>query len=189
MQKTSMLILIGVLTILFSLIYVFFHSSNNPTDNSFASVTPLIRQIMVVDMNQTGNFTAEAVLSGQLPILGINKTDGPINYQTIQLGFLDKIGRLLVYAKSNDNNINELDPIFSHLALVYINSGKISQAILIDDAGIRAIYLDPNHRAPTELFAGGPKGYWDVANTAVFADGSTRSIRVIPINSSDLPYN
>lgn len=189
MQKTSMLILIGILTILFSSAYVIFHGPTHPSENSFASLTPLIRQIMVVDINKTGNLTAEAVLAGQLPILGINEMNGPIDYQKIQLGFLDKVGRLFAYLKPNDYTINAVDPIFFRLVLVYMHSKKINYAIFIKDAGIRTIYLDKNHRTPTELFPGGPKGYWRVANTAVFADGTTRNIRVIPINSSDLPYH
>jgi len=187
MQKSSILIGTGVFLILFSVIYIFLQKPINSSNTSFASITPLIEQIMVVDINKTGNFTEEAVLKGQLPILAINKSENPQSYKNIQLNFLGQTGRLFAYATTSPTSIQTLDPIFSRLLLAYISPGNIVDIIPIAEAGIRSIYLDPNNRVPTELFPNGPKGYWNVANTVILADGSKREVRVIPINTNNLP--
>src|ERR1700722_9005662 len=74
MQKSNMLIGSGILLLLFSIGYLYFESSQS-SNPSFASIMPLIEQIMVVDINKTGVFTEEAVLKGRLPILAINSSE------------------------------------------------------------------------------------------------------------------
>jgi len=179
----------GVFLILFSISYISltFYQRQLASNTSFASITPLARQIMVVDMNQQGIFTTDMVNSGQLPILAISPSHDLTDQSKIELNFLDHIGRLVVFDTDNNNRVDTMDPIFSRLELVYIKQKQIIQTIPIIDVGIRAIYLDRGNLTPIELFPNGPKGYWNVTNLALLADGTKRVIRVIPINATDLP--
>lgn len=189
MRTSTWIMLIGSFLLCTALSYILLNPQQIQSQRTFssASINPLIRQIMVVDMHQIGVFDEKTVLSGQLPIIAIQNGPDPSDYRTMQFGFLDEVGRLLAFDSTSNGRIDNLDPIYNQLDLVYLTPGQINQIIPIADAGIRTIYLDKNHLTPTELYPNGPKGYWQVVNTVVLGDGSTRSVRVIPVNASALP--
>src|SRR5262245_19129881 len=143
-KKSSLLIGMGLLIILLSAGYILatFYQKQLISDTSFASITPLTRQIMVIDMNQQGVFDSTMVTTGQLPILSIHRTTDFSNYTQTELDFLDHAGRLVVFDSNNSNRIDNMDPVYSRLELVYINQRRITSTIPIAAAGIRAIYLD-----------------------------------------------
>src|SRR5476649_2894718 len=103
MQKSNFIITLGFLIILLSAGYVgvTFYQQQTPPEKYFASIAPLIRQIMVVDMSQRGIFTEEAVLTGQLPILAIHMGMESTRHNQDKLNFLDSIGRLLIFDPNN----------------------------------------------------------------------------------------
>jgi hypothetical protein len=190
MQKTTAVMLISVVIVLSSVIYIALdqQKKNNATDRaSMAFVAPVIRQVMTVDMARTNLFTPELVSSGQLPILAIHRGPDPSDYSQDMLGFLDSMGRLTSLDLTNDDRIDMNDPIFSQLELVYLHGNKIVRVVPLADAGVRQIFLDRSHMTPEELYPNGPRGYWRVENSVILADGTKRSMRVVPMNASDLP--
>lgn len=190
MRKTTAAMLISIVIILSSVVYIAFDQQrkNSSVDNaSIAFVAPVIRQVMTVDMAQTNLFTPELVSSGQLPILAIHRGTDPNDYSKDMLGFLDSIGRLTSLDLTNDDRIDMNDPIFSQLELVYLHNATIARVVPLADAGVRQIFLDRSHMIPEALYPNGPKGYWRVKNSVILADGTKRSMRVVPMNASDLP--
>jgi hypothetical protein len=189
MRISSVIMLISFTILLFGIsFYVGVNYTTQPKEqNTFASITPIVRQIMVMDIDKTGAFNANAVLSGQVPILTIHQSENPNDYSADTLTFLDQVGRLLAFDIYNENRLDDRTPIFPRLELVYLNEGKIARIIPIRELGVRQIFLDKQHLAPEALYPNGPKGYWHVVDTAIMADGSTRDIRVVPVNSSSLP--
>jgi hypothetical protein len=189
MHLSTLFMALGLLILLASIGYVgiTYYDTQAATQKASASLAPIVRQIMVVDINQRGIFTPDMVVTGQLPVLSINQSNNPNDYSKVELNFLDHAGRLTVYDENNDNRIDLTDPVFSRLELVYINQGRISSVIPLQDAGIHAIYLDRGNLVPTELYPGGPKGYWNVNNTAILGDGSTRTVKVMGMDADLLP--
>lgn len=190
MRTSTIIILVSAIMLISSLGYIHYDQKNKnpqPSQSSYASLTPVVRQLMTVDMNNKGIFTPELVSAGQLPILAIHQGSDPNDYSKDLFTFLDSIGRLTNFDRINDDRIDPNDSIFSQLELVYLRNGKIDRIIPIGDAGIRQIYLDREHMVPVSLYPNGPKGYWLVRNMVILANGARRNVRVVPMNASDLP--
>jgi hypothetical protein len=182
--------ILSILIVLASLLYVSIDQKNKNLSEmrtSYASVMPVVRQIMVVDMANRGIFTPELVMAGQLPILAIHQGNDPYDYTKDLFTFLDSVGRLTNFDRVNDDRIDQNDALFSQLELVYLNGNKVARIVPVAEAGVRQVYLDRKHMNPEPLYPNGPLGYWNVANSVILANGSKRNMRVVPMNASDLP--
>lgn len=190
MRTSSVIMIISLLILLLSLGYLGFEQykkSRQGGQVSFATISPVVRPVMVLDINQTGIFTPELVLTGRLPIIALHQGTDPQDHSKDLLSFLDNIGRLVPFDRTNDDRLDIHDPVFSELELVFLNKGRIFQVVPFPAVGIRQIFLDREKLTPEELYPNGPKGYWGAVNVAILADGTKRMIRVIPMNVSDLP--
>lgn len=190
MRKSTIVIALSAMMLISSLGYIRYDQKNKnpqPAQSSYASLTPVIRQLMVVDVSNRGIFTPELISAGQLPILAIHQGNDPNDYSKDLFTFLDSIGRLTNFDRVNDDRIDPNDSIFNQLELIYLKNGKIDRIIPIGEAGIRQIYLDREHMTPEPLYPNGPRGYWHVRNMVILANGARRNVRVVPMNSSDLP--
>lgn len=187
MRASSIIMGISISILLFSIGYIAVDSYTSNNTHSFASLNPVIRQVMVIDLEKIGVFTPELVATGQLPILAIHQSDNPQNHTKDLLTFLDYVGRLINFDVNNNNRLDTTSPIFSRLEVVYIQNQKAVRILPLAELGIRQIYLDRAHTQQKELFPGGPKGYWGVINIAILSDGSQREVRVVPMSGDYLP--
>lgn len=190
MRTSTITMILSILIVLASLLYVSIDQKNKNLSEmrtSYASVMPVVRQIMVVDMANRGIFTPELVMAGQLPILAIHQGNDPYDYTKDLFTFLDSVGRLTNFDRVNDDRIDQNDALFSQLELVYLNGNKVARIVPVAEAGVRQVYLDRKHMNPEPLYPNGPLGYWNVANSVILANGSKRNMRVVPMNASDLP--
>lgn len=187
MRPSSIIMGISISILIFSIGYIAIDSYTNSRFSSFVSLTPVIHQVMVIDLEQIGVFTPELVATGQLPILAIHQSDNPQDHTKDLINFLDHVGRLINFDVNNNNRLDATSPIFSRLEVIYIQNRKIVRIIPLAELGIRQIYLDREHTKPQELFSGGPKGYWGVINIAILGDGLQREVRVVPMSVDYLP--
>lgn len=189
MRKSSILMAISAFILIFSLAYMAIdaYKSNFFYSPRAQPLAPVIDQLMAIDLNQKEVFTPELILTGQLPILVIHQSNDPHDHTKDLITFLDQVGRLTNFDYNNDDRIDTNDPIFGRIEVAYIKNGKITGFIPLAEVGIRQINLDKAHMKAEELYPNGPKGYWNVANIAILADGSKRGIRVVPVTASAVP--
>jgi|GEM_PF-995974 len=151
------------------------------------SMAPIVTMVLAVNLDNLKKVTPEDVIDGTIPILAIHTDDTNTDHQHDTISFISQFAQLLFFDSDKNGRIDMSDPAFSRMELVFLapNGGQIRR-IPIADAGIRAIALDkPDliHFAITDQ----ADRFTEVSNTVVMANGSTRSLAIVPINQSLLP--
>jgi len=135
------------------------------------SKTQLTHQVLVVDLNDNGLFTAETLSKGEDALLVL---DSKANRAATE-GWMSSLEALQNYDLNKDKRIDQKDPIFSKLGLMFFPGDPHKQKfVALETMGIKAIVFDPNHLKSQEAKI--------VAGYVVLKDGSKRKINVIVVD-------
>jgi len=131
----------------------------------------------IIDLDGTKDFSLNGIMAGHDGVLTIHVNDNPNIHQE---DIIQSKGVLLQFDSNHDGMIDERDPVYQHLEVVFFNKqgGQLTHTLL-KYMGLRAILLDPTLVA--QAVKARPSIHANTVGVAVFADGSQRLINQVSI--------
>lgn len=182
-RHTWIWIVLTILMVIYGIAY-YWDVQNQAPDLSSAQiqVAPVVRRVMVVDLDNIGNIGQQGILAGEDPLLGMKVPTNSPN-QTL-IDYVDSFDHLGDIDANGDGRLDSSDPMYQSLVLVYFDqTGKPVRLVSLNDAGIRAIVWRKRLHVPKVLSKLSDKFVSNQRNI-IMTDESTRKLRIIPVSDN-----
>lgn len=167
MNRVYFVLIIIILLILWSL----WASDSKPHHHALAEVSmaPVVDELTAygIDLPAGETITPEDIENGKYPIEAVN-----IGNNNFVIDTAHRFGRFWRFDSNGDGLIDQRDPFYAQAAMGIIDpETKTIRFVSWQEAGIRALILDPTHLTPEKGGNSLPVGFWAVHSTIVTADG------------------
>jgi hypothetical protein len=180
-HHTWIWVIIACVIVIYGIAFIIDLQNQTP-DSSHAElqIAPVVRRVMVVDLDNNGHVDQQGILSGDDPLLGLKVPSNNPDQTAIE--YVDSFAHLGDIDANGDGHLDSADSIYTSLVLVYFDqTGKPVRLVPLADAGIRAI----NWRThiPAALLRLSKKFMAEQRNI-IMSDGTKRKLRIIPLNDN-----
>lgn len=182
-RHTWIWIVLAIVMMVYGIAY-YMDVQNQSPDLSSAQIqiAPVVRRVMVVDLDNIGHVDQQGILAGEDPLLGMKVPTSSPN-QTL-IDYVDSFDHLGNIDANGDGRLDSSDPMYQSLVLVYFDqTGKPVRLVSLTDAGIRAIVWRKRLHVPKALSKLADKFMTDQRNI-IMTDETTRKLRIIPVSDS-----
>jgi len=182
-RHTWIWIIITLALVIYGIAF-FVDLKNQAPDSSSAElqIAPVVRRVMVADLDNSGHVDQQGILSGDDPLLAVKVPSDNPNQTAIE--YIDSFAHLGDIDSQGDGHLDSADAIYNSLVLVYFDqTGKPVRLVPLADAGIRAINWRTRIHIPAALARLTNKFMAEQRNM-IMSDGSKRKLRIIPVSDN-----